>query len=227
MSTVAGVLPKLNREIGYIEPGSDFLKSVVAAFAENAETVRRSGSVRSKGGRGDRYPEVAESEAIGILYDVERPGSLLPRFHARYKKLWDDLQPLRLKLKDFFGPGYIARCMIVRLAPGGRVMSHFDPGWGFSFPHRVHWVLSTNEQSYFYVKEDCYHFGIGQIVEIDNKQEHSATNCGLVDRVHVIIDYLRANDCIAQYCRPVDDAKEAQILTYWFRQERKIGEKGR
>lgn len=228
MHQEASALAKANREIAVMVPEPVLLRAVLTAFEEldkksSAQAVSQSQRIE-RGERHARYSEVSESKAIPIVYNLSRPGSMLPCYHPEYEELWKLLLPLRLKIVDFFGAGYIARCIVVRLAPGAVVKAHIDPGWGFSFAHRVHWVLSTNSQSYFFLNRNRCHFSTGQVVEIDNKQEHSAENSGISDRVHVIVDYVRANDRRAHYCGPICNESEAQTLAYWYRRERRASD---
>lgn len=171
--------------------------------------------------RARRYKDVGDSKSIEIIYDPKRPGSLLPVPKLENKEIWTDLQPFRQLIRQVYGAGYFARCVVAQLSPGSNILPHLDPGLGFSIPHRIHWVLWTNAHTFFEIDGRRLHLGSGEVWEIDNKKVHSVRNDGETDRIHVIVDYVRAGDRSAHECRDLElGADERQLMLYWLNRDK-------
>ena len=89
--------------------------------------------------------------------------------------------------------GFYPRVMLAKLAPGGMISPHVDgipPKVG---GHKIHLVLNTNEDCYFYLVPDRHHLKVNNAYEINNARMHSVLNNGSSDRIHLIFEYLDIN----------------------------------
>ncbi|MFZ3229633.1 MAG: aspartyl/asparaginyl beta-hydroxylase domain-containing protein [Pseudobdellovibrio sp.] len=206
----ADLSKKSNLYLGHIEADISMISLIKNAFLELNTNSKQ--EVRSK-----RYSEVNQSSSLGIIYNSKTPGSLFPIFQSEYSALWKSFSKCTHHIKQHFGPGYFARCLITQLAPNKKILPHIDPGWGFTIPHRIHWIISTNDQTQFTIDDESFSFKQWELWEINNKLIHSVVNNGTSNRIHVIFDYVRAYDQKLHYCKHIDpNSDEYKTLDYWF-----------
>lgn len=88
--------------------------------------------------------------------------------------------------------GKLGRCYIAKMAPGGKVYPHVDPGKYFDLHDRYHIILCTNENVSFSCEDDqvteTVHLKEGELWVFNNKVKHWASNTGATDRIHIIMD---------------------------------------
>lgn len=78
----------------------------------------------------------------------------------------------------------------LKLPAGGQIKPHADTSALFQSAHRCHLALKTNAECLFVFGANSYHFPAGEWREISNTQEHSFTNGGMTDRVHLVVDLI-------------------------------------
>jgi len=111
----------------------------------------------------------------------------LPRW-AEWKKL---MEPVMDLICNFYGYKRdevdLWKAMITRLPPGRSILKHRDMNPALIFPHRVHWVI-TSEQVVTNIGTEVFSFTPGTVFEFNNVLLHSVTNNGEAQRAHIILD---------------------------------------
>ncbi|WP_155996842.1 aspartyl/asparaginyl beta-hydroxylase domain-containing protein, partial [Asaia bogorensis] len=82
----------------------------------------------------------------------------------------------------------LARAIIVRLAPGGRVYPHVDNGSYYATRDRFHLVVSSPSGSSMQAADERVRMFEGEVWWFDNKQVHHSDNPSDSHRIHVIFD---------------------------------------
>lgn len=114
-------------------------------------------------------------------------------YHLEMWEKWKDrLLPVLDEIVKPYGynNGFYPRVMLAKLAPGGMISPHIDgipPKVG---GHKIHLVLKTNPECYFYILPDRYHLEENNAYEINNAAMHSVLNNGNSERIHLIFEYL-------------------------------------
>lgn len=103
-------------------------------------------------------------------------------------KLLTEARPLIMGLMSRVGGERLGRCMINKIAPGGRIYPHADTPVHADYYSRFHIVLESNDQSMFRAGDEIVNMRQGEIWWFDNKQEHEVQNNGSNDRIHLIVD---------------------------------------
>merc|ERR1719375_857075 len=89
------------------------------------------------------------------------------------------------------------KAMLARLPAGKRITEHWDQNPNLNFPHRIHWVLKTNDKVVTRVEgksgklEDVGAFEEGEVFELNNVLRHDVHNGHTKkkrSRVHLILD---------------------------------------
>ena len=106
------------------------------------------------------------------------------------KKFFKLSKQLTKTLNQVYGVGSIYNIQFSLLPPSSSIKPHYDYGLNFSLSHRVHLPIKTNNQSIFSIEDQHFNFKCNQLVEINNKREHSVVNNSDIDRIHLIIDYI-------------------------------------
>ncbi len=204
-------------------PKATLLVGTTAVDRQFEERLHLQFEAAKTSARAKRYKDVGKSKSIEIVYDSRRPGGLFPVPQIEHQELWRDLLSFRQLIRSLYGAGYVARCVVTQLQPGASIHPHVDPGLGFSIPHRIHWVVSTNPLTFFEIDGRRLHFAAGEVWEVDNKKVHSVWNDGETDRIHVIVDYVRAWDRADHECwnRHIGD-DELMLMRYWFEREKRL-----
>ena len=82
----------------------------------------------------------------------------------------------------------LGRVLIVKLEAGGSVTPHIDEGLYADHFSRLHIVLTTNEMCLNITGGHPAHWKTGSVWWFNHKLEHSASNDGATDRIHLIVD---------------------------------------
>lgn len=107
---------------------------------------------------------------------------------------WERWRPLLMPVLDQVAVVYgyqrpaFPRIMLARMAPGGVIQPHRDQNPSAKWPHKVHVPLLTNDRVSFYIDGAEYHFGEGEVVEVNNMAVHAVKNGGTTDRIHLIFE---------------------------------------
>jgi hypothetical protein len=111
-----------------------------------------------------------------------------------WRPAWHELpeaKPLVLDLMRATGAYELARVMITRLRPGGRIYPHADTeGEYANLPDiaRYHLVLQGLAGSLFHCGNETVHMATGDIWWFDARQQHAVENNSVDDRIHLLID---------------------------------------
>lgn len=84
--------------------------------------------------------------------------------------------------------GQLARVMLVKLKPGGRIAPHADTGSYADATERYHAVIRTNPGAVLEVGPEVLNLPAGTVWWLDKHAEHSGRNVGPTDRIHLIVD---------------------------------------
>jgi hypothetical protein len=112
---------------------------------------------------------------------------------------WDRWAPLLLPVMAAavtpygYARGFYPRIMLARLPAGAFIAPHTDGDARGSRPHKIHVPILTNPDAYFFVNDGRYHFEEGRAYEVNNSTRHAAVNSGKTDRIHLIFEYLDAD----------------------------------
>jgi mannose-6-phosphate isomerase-like protein (cupin superfamily) len=82
----------------------------------------------------------------------------------------------------------LGRCMVNKIAPGGRIYPHADTAAHAAYYDRFHIVIASNEQSHFRCGDEVLNMRVGEVWWFDNAVEHEVRNEGQTDRIHLIVD---------------------------------------
>jgi hypothetical protein len=107
--------------------------------------------------------------------------------YPAYKEL-PEARPLIMWLMSRVGGERLGRCMINKIAPGGRIYPHADTPAHAEYYSRFHIVLQSQAGVVFRAGDEQAYMGTGEIWWFDNKQEHEVINNSADDRIHLIVD---------------------------------------
>lgn len=103
-------------------------------------------------------------------------------------KFLTEARPLIMNLMTRVGGERLGRCMINKIAPGGKIFPHADTPAHADYYSRFHIVLESNEESTFRCGNEYINMQQGQVWWFNNKLEHEVHNEGETDRIHLIVD---------------------------------------
>lgn len=103
-------------------------------------------------------------------------------------KILHEARPLIMSLMSRVGGERLGRCMINKVAPGGRIFPHIDTKSHTDYYSRHHIVLETNPDSVFRSGDEAPMWRQGDVFWFDNAQEHEVQNRGATDRIHLVVD---------------------------------------
>ncbi len=89
-----------------------------------------------------------------------------------------------------YGEGSFIRAMLVKLKAGGTIAPHCDKNFSLAHSHRIHIPIFSNPHVLFTVGKETICMLEGDVVEINNRREHSVENRSKTDRTHLILDYV-------------------------------------
>jgi hypothetical protein len=92
-----------------------------------------------------------------------------------------------------YAHAFFPRIMLARLPGGAFISPHSDGASAATRPHKIHVPIVTNAEAYFFVEDRRYHFAEGRAYEVNNAGRHAAVNHGASDRIHLIFEYLDAD----------------------------------
>jgi quercetin dioxygenase-like cupin family protein len=141
--------------------------------------------------RQKKYDVHKETKTIPILFD---PKFGLEAKQTKYYNLFKtQIDNINTHLKEIIEEeGDIFRAILVILPKGKDIATHKDKGESLAIPRRIHIPIITNKDCFFTVGETTKNMKEGEIWEIDNSgQNHSVSNKGETDRIHLIVDFLR------------------------------------
>ena len=139
--------------------------------------------------RQETYPAHRDTQTIPLLFDADFRHAE-PTRRESYARFAHVIEPIHDVIAGCFGnAGWIVRSLLVRLRPGGAIPPHVDDGFSLTNSHRLHIAVVTNAHALFRVGGELRHLKPGDVVEINNRRKHSASNDGAAPRVHLICDW--------------------------------------
>lgn len=176
--------------------GETDLTELRARVDEITDEEWRADQVRSK-----RYEVHKETQFIGLVFDEDFRHLQATRRPA-LQRFMSALQPILAQIAEYYenAPdiqakfqepvrGYFVRISLAKLVAGGAISEHRDLNFSLTHSHRVHVPVITNDQVWFNVGSERRNLKAGEIVEINNRRNHSVVNESDEDRVHLILDF--------------------------------------
>ena len=152
--------------------------------------------------REKRYEVHKNTQSIGLVFD-EDFRHMNPTVHPAYELFAPVLRDLFAQISEHYETapeiqakfgrpvqGYFIRVNLVKLAAGGTIAEHRDMNFSLAHSHRIHVPIVTNDLVFFHVGQKTVTMQEGEIIEINNRREHSVENKGSEDRVHLILDWV-------------------------------------
>ena len=99
-----------------------------------------------------------------------------------------EARELIMRLMARVGGERLGRCMLNKIAPGGRIFPHADTPVHAEYYDRFHIVLESNEHTLFKAGDETVHMRTGEVWWFDNTQMHEVINQGETDRIHLVVD---------------------------------------
>lgn len=115
----------------------------------------------------------------------------VPHGVTRFLTDWPAMTDLVLAVSDKL-PGPIGKVLVVSLQPRAGIDWHIDEGNYAEAYNRVHLALVTNPGAILYSGGEAHYLEAGAACDYDVHVLHSAANYGDTPRVHLLIDYRRA-----------------------------------
>jgi hypothetical protein len=152
--------------------------------------------------RQQRYNVHKDTQSIGLVYDLDfrhmnpTRHPALQMFGPAITPILDiianhyDNTPIGKSMTAKYGQGYCIRANLVRLNPMGEIDPHQDKNFSLAHSHRLHIPIITNANVKFTVGNETRCLQEGDIVEINNRREHSVKNESGAERVHLIFDWV-------------------------------------
>jgi hypothetical protein len=145
--------------------------------------------------RQNSYREHIHTKTIPILFNPDfNSTELIPS--KNYSLFEEELSNIESIIRMNTGEeGHIIRSILVSLKSKKSIPPHVDiVGETLVTCRRIHIPIITNEKCYFKVGDDERNLKVGELWEINNdKLNHSVTNNGTTDRIHLIVDWLKTN----------------------------------
>lgn len=92
---------------------------------------------------------------------------------------------------DAVGSHAVARTMLIKLKPGGRITPHIDQGAYAEATDRYHLPLVTNRSAWLKSGGEVLHMNVGELWWFDKHATHEGANEGEGERVHLVADFFR------------------------------------
>ena len=156
--------------------------------------------------RQERYEVHKETQTINLVYDYDFR-HVNPTKHPALEVFGGAIKPLLIKISEYydntpeglalvneFGQGYCIRVNLVKLSPNGEIAAHTDKNFSLAHSHRIHVPIVTNPDVHFTIGDEVIFMDEGEIVEINNRREHSVINKSADERVHLIFDWIIAGE---------------------------------
>ena len=129
------------------------------------------------------------TETIPLIFN-EAFNKSIPTQREKYNYFLEEIIQLEHIFKDFYGPGFIVRLILVKMLANTDIPTHTDRGDSLTIGRRHHIPIITNENVIFKVGGESKYMKQGEIWEIDNQLPHAVVNNGDKDRVHIIADWI-------------------------------------
>ena len=136
------------------------------------------------------YDNHRHTQCIPIIYDEDfRLNNLT---HTKWYSLFEDeLEILKSRAVNFYGKGYINRCILAKLKSHKEIPVHVDGGTALSLGKRIHLPIVTDDEVVFEVGSELNNMKEGELWEINNVNKfHGVRNNSNNDRIHLIYDYI-------------------------------------
>lgn len=131
-----------------------------------------------------------QTKTIPLYWDEKLKAT--PHRYDEADKYDLELQMISSILTDKLGPGFIATAMLINLPSKKVITRHKDMADFFQAINRIHIPIITAPECIFEIDGENRNLKEGEIVEIDNNGKfHSVQNNSDIDRVHLLIDWLR------------------------------------
>ena len=135
-----------------------------------------------------------QTKTIPIIFDKSfNFQHFNPHYTENYNLFQEQISVIEKIIDESVGEkGKIFRAILVLLPSKKLIPPHIDiVGKSLEIGKRCHVAIQTNEDCLFTVGDETKHLSVGEIWEIDNcGQEHSVSNLGETDRIHLIIDWV-------------------------------------
>lgn len=82
----------------------------------------------------------------------------------------------------------LGRVMLTKLPPGGKIDPHVDEGIYADHHSRFHLCLQGDKGNTFVCGKETYHPENGAAFWFNHKRQHSVSNQGSIERIHLIVD---------------------------------------
>jgi hypothetical protein len=103
-------------------------------------------------------------------------------------KVLVEARPLIMALMARVGGERLGRCMINKIAPGGRIFPHVDTQSHTDYYTRFHIVLQSQPGVIFRAGDESVHMKAGEVWYFNNAVEHEVVNNSADDRIHLVVD---------------------------------------
>jgi len=145
------------------------------------------------------YPELDTDENWGNFFKDFLKIEETPEHRRFYKDAVAFYKPYVFTLMDtleaYTGKKHFAHGVEINMMPAhSSIKAHTDNHPYDVQTHRVHLVLSTNNDSYMICNGERRHYDKGQCFIFNNKMRHSVHNDGDTPRTHLVIDFLQFNN---------------------------------
>lgn len=101
---------------------------------------------------------------------------------------WPAARSLVEEIMEMTGSTEVGMVTLASMEPGATISPHNDLGDYYSYYHRLHVALKTNDDAWLFSAEQRVNCKPGEIWELDNLLQHYARNDGQTNRVHLIVD---------------------------------------
>ncbi len=162
------------------------------------------------------YDVHADTETINLAWDSDFR-HVNPTRHPMLQTFAEPLRPMFQLIADYYensvrwqdyfrknGHGYFIRANIVKLIAGGKIKEHRDKNFSLAHSHRIHIPIITNDKVIFNIGDLSMNMLEGEVIEINNRMNHSVVNDSQQDRVHLILDWVVPGEpcCCADKTHP-------------------------
>lgn len=115
--------------------------------------------------------------------------SFRPKVNDKSPEMHELLNPIISSLESLHD-GKVGKCLFIKLPAGKSVGAHTDKMDYLGAVRRHHIAITTNEEVLFFVNKEPKHMRVGECWEINNSKEHSVSNLGQTDRIHLLLDIM-------------------------------------
>lgn len=111
---------------------------------------------------------------------------------SRWKEWSTTLLPILNIATDYLGykNRYFPKVMLANLPAKNFIPPHTDGDQSGYIPHKIHIPIQTNQESFFFLESEKFHFEEGVAYEVNNGKQHGVVNNGNSDRIHLIFECL-------------------------------------